>query len=281
MKRIINKIKHELLRHKVKKTTFRYGITRKKRNVEIIVSLTTFPKRFDGIELCLKSLLNQTIKPDRIIIWLGSDSPDYLVDEKLGKYKNYGVEIIKDYNLNLKSHKKYYYAFKNFPDSIIITVDDDLIYPLNMIEELYKEYLIHQDCIIGRRVHLITWNGNKINKYKDWIGEYNKIEEPSHNIFVTTGAGTLFPPNILKKYVLEQDLIAKYAPTADDVWINLIALKNKVKKVWQPNKMQMPTTIFNSQHTNLTSQNVDEDLNDKYIEQIMNDFNITKKDFDD
>ena len=30
---------------------------------------------------------------------------------------------------DLKAHKKYYYAFKEYPDDIVITVDDDVIYP--------------------------------------------------------------------------------------------------------------------------------------------------------
>ena len=37
---------------------------------ELIVSLTSYPKRFDILPITIQSLLNQTVKPDRIILWL-------------------------------------------------------------------------------------------------------------------------------------------------------------------------------------------------------------------
>lgn len=42
----------------------------------IVVSLTSFPARFCDMDLCLKSLFRQTVKPDHIVLWLGSDSLD-------------------------------------------------------------------------------------------------------------------------------------------------------------------------------------------------------------
>ena len=49
---------------------------RKNGEDKVIVSLTSYPARFDTIHLCIKSLMYQTIKPDKIILWLGSDSAE-------------------------------------------------------------------------------------------------------------------------------------------------------------------------------------------------------------
>lgn len=274
MSRLVNKLKHEILRYKVIFHKFRYGLNNIPRKEKIIISMTTFPKRFENIDLCIKSLLLQTMKPDKIIIWLGSDSDEFMISKYLRKYEKYGITIFVDSDLNIKSHKKYYYALNNYPNDIIITVDDDLIYPFDMVESLYNMYLKYPKCIVGRRVHKITFENNKISKYNNWITECNDTLIPSNQLFITTGAGTLFPPYLKKDDLLNVELMMKYAPTADDVWINLISIKNNVKRVWAPNNLQMPTTIKKSQHFSLVKKNVEENYNDIYIEKIVNDFNI-------
>ena len=40
------------------------------RSRELIVSLTSYPKRFSTLHLTLKSLLTQSVRPDRVILWL-------------------------------------------------------------------------------------------------------------------------------------------------------------------------------------------------------------------
>ena len=37
---------------------------------------------------------------------------------------------------DLRSHKKYYYTIKEYPDDIMITVDDDIFYRSDMIAKL-------------------------------------------------------------------------------------------------------------------------------------------------
>ena len=107
MSRLVNKLKHEILRYKVIFHKFRYGLNNIPRKEKIIISMTTFPKRFENIDLCIKSLLLQTMKPDKIIIWLGSDSDEFMISKYLRKYEKYGITIFVDSDLNIKSHKKY------------------------------------------------------------------------------------------------------------------------------------------------------------------------------
>ncbi len=274
MNKIINRLKHELLRYSVMIHKYEYGLNSNPRKEKIIISMTSFPKRFKNIKLCIKSLLLQTIKPDEIIIWLGSDSNELLISKFLRKYEKYGVTIKVDSEKDIKSHKKYYYALSKFPNDIVITVDDDLIYPKDLVKSLYNTYLRYPDCIVGRRVHKIKVDKGKINKYNLWEGECTDILTPSNCLFVTTGAGTLFPPRLNKNELLNLENIMKYSPTADDVWINFISIKNNIKRVWAPNKLQMPTTIKKSQYFSLVKKNVDENYNDIYIENIIKDFNI-------
>lgn len=84
---------------------------------EVIVSLTSFPARMDKIYITLESLFRQTIRPDRIILWLADEQyPDKkAVEMRLKKYKKLGLEI--QYCDDLRSHKKYFYTMKKYPRS--------------------------------------------------------------------------------------------------------------------------------------------------------------------
>lgn len=184
----------------VKKCNLEYGVLEndKKRKPPVIISLTTYPKRFGDMELCLKSLILQSVKPDNIIVYLGKDSVDIPLPYDLEKYKEYGVEFKYDRTYNLKSYKKFYYAVQEFPDAIIITADDDIIYPANWLESLLDSYERYPHAISARRVHLMRMNGNELAPYNSWVDQYRGIREPSHALFATGCGGILYPPACIR-----------------------------------------------------------------------------------
>ena len=76
------------------------------RDEKIIVSLTSFPARIDCVGYSIKSLFNQTVKPDRIILWLATEQfENQEMPELLETLKSKGLEI--RFCEDLKSHKKY------------------------------------------------------------------------------------------------------------------------------------------------------------------------------
>ena len=277
--RAIMKIKHETLRIQAKNAGWQVGVTKEKRDPVIIISLTSYPKRFPELELCIKSLVNQKMKADRIILWLGNDSNNADADELKSKYSPYGVEIYRDTEHNYFSHKKYYYAMRDFPNDIIVTADDDLIYPPDWLESLYQSYLQHPECISARRVHRITWDeqGSPL-PYIRWPGDV-KAKEPSHGLFATTGAGALFPPGCLCKEALNSEMFMRKAKTADDLWLKVMAVLSGVKVVWAKNTMIMPTTINLHQQDELTNINVVDGKNDKIFRDLCDCYHLGKKEF--
>ena len=99
---------------------------------EIIISLTTYSLRIHNVYIALESLLNQTIKPNRIILWLAEEEfNEANLPISVLRLKERGVEIrfCEDY----KSYKKLIPTLREFPEAIIITVDDDVIYPMDQI----------------------------------------------------------------------------------------------------------------------------------------------------
>ena len=237
-----------------------YGVKPK-----IVVSLTSFRSRFAQLPKTLKSLLFQSVKPDAIVVWFDEPSkealtPELLELEKYGITYRFGVE-------NLKPHKKYFYALQKFSDSIVITVDDDLIYPPDLIESLYRTWQKYPDCICGRRVHRIRFNENgTVKPYNDWLFECSSIKNPSHELFATGVGGVLYPPHIFDGRVFDAEKIKKLCLEADDVWLKWHELRLGVKVVWAKNNMIHPPIVQGSQKIALSSENVQGNKNDFFIQ---------------
>ena len=189
----------------------------------IIVSLTSYPLRISTIHKTIETLLNQTLKADKVILWLAIPQfPNKEADlpKELLQYKERGLEI-KWCPDDLRSHKKYYYAMQEFPEALIVTVDDDLLYSSSMIETLYSSYLKHPYAVSALRVHLIKFDEDgQISPYEEWTKEYNGlIGIPSMQLCSTSGAGCLYPPHCMHTDVFRKDLIKEFCLNADDLWL--------------------------------------------------------------
>lgn len=192
------------------------------------------------------------------------------------------MEIFIDEKNNYKSHKKYLYAFDKYPDALIVTVDDDLVYPKDMIKSLIMGYESYPNAVIARRVHRITWDDKgKIRPYLLWDGECETILIPSHSLIATTGAGTLFPPGSLHKDYNNIGLIQDLAPTADDIWLKVMLLLQGTKVVWTKNNMKMPSSLKSAHIDELAVGNCDNGENDRCIGTLLLHYKLTKKDFAD
>ena len=127
------------------------GVTEKEKP-ELIVSLTSYPDRIPYIHKTINTLLNQTLKPDRLILWLAdSQFPNKEEDlpQNLLKLIDLGLEI--RWCEDLRSYKKLIPALKEFPNDIIVTADDDLYYTPDWLESLYCEYLKNPKYIYVKR----------------------------------------------------------------------------------------------------------------------------------
>ena len=105
--------------------------TVEQRQQKIIVSLTSYYKRFGNLTNIIQSIKNQILQPNKILLFL------YEKDFNKLNLNLSGIEIIK-VNEDIKSHKKYYYAMMRYRDYAIITMDDDIYYSPYTVTSLYK-----------------------------------------------------------------------------------------------------------------------------------------------
>ena len=109
---------------------------------EIIVSLTTHTKRINYIHFTLDSLYHQILRPHSIYLYITKDEYESL-PEILNNFKPW-LKIF--YTEDIGSYKKFIPALKNAKDNqIIISLDDDFLFPHYLIYDLYCLYKQHQN----------------------------------------------------------------------------------------------------------------------------------------
>lgn len=271
-----------IIRKKVERSRLTVESWKNKPIVEgLIISLTSYPKRFPYIGLCLKSLLLQSVRPEKIIVYLGSDSsPDNLTEEMI-YFEKYGIEYRFDENENLKPHKKYYYAMKEFPNKAIVTADDDVIYPSDWLKSLYLSYKKYPYAISARRVHKIETDKNgKISPYNQWSHLYRNLRNPSNSLFATGASGCLYPPRLFDKEIFNTAYIKKYCLNADDIWLKCMEIRCNIPVVWVKNWSVEPVEI-KQENNGLYLDNVLNNRNDKYFLDIRKIYGLEDKEFID
>ena len=114
----------------------------KKKNTNIVVSFTTTPHRIEDIKPVLKSIERQSIKPNKIYVnvpWkFKRTNQEYVIPNWLKIYPNIIINRTQDYGPATKLIATL--EKETDPSTIIITVDDDTIYPKHMVRDLVQPY---------------------------------------------------------------------------------------------------------------------------------------------
>ena len=221
-------------------------------NSEVIVSLTTFPPRISQLHLVLKSILWQTYVPADIIVWLSEQEfPGRLNDlpEELRKLTANGVKF-KFVPENFRSHKKYYYVFREYPDHKVITVDDDLIYPRNTIERLLSLSYQYPDTVCGNVIRKIRMDGNTFSVYRKWPKVFMMpVNSSLQNVAIGCG-GIYYPSRWYGEELFDWKIISEHCPFADDLWLKANELKRRINVTgggeFYPRPIELPQTQNNS-----------------------------------
>lgn len=245
------------------------GISKTPRSPKLIVTLTSFPPRIKTLHLTINTLLNQTLKPDMLILWLAhSQFPRKEKDlpRKLLRLRKYGLTI--NWCEDIKSYKKLIPALEKYPTELLVTADDDIFYPENWLEMLYVEYVKNPDIIHCHRAHLIRIQSGSILPYKIWE-KSSHIQQISNLLFCTTGAGAIFKKSFFHRDVLRVKLFMELSPTADDVWFWAMSVLNDVPVSVLENGYSSPVVILELQDSGLFRSLNSHGENDRQIAAVV------------
>lgn len=234
----------------------------------IIVSFTSFPARINRIWLMLESVLRQELKPDMVILWLSKDQFESYesLPPRLLKMRDRGIDI-RFCDGDLRSHKKYYYAMQEYPDDLIITLDDDIFYYSHVIKDLVQMNHRYPEVVCCIRARQIETIKDQIVPYKNWI-TLKEEKGPCYNILPTGVGGVLYPPASLHKDVFNLEVSTKLCFLADDIWLNAMVRLQGTKTAKASDDIYMLPIMYYKENNKLTTINVDGGQNDLQIKNI-------------
>lgn len=248
-----------------------------KTQIPVIVSLASIPSRLHIVHLTVRSIMNQEVLPEKIVLWLHKDLKSE-IPKKLNDLIG-GLFSI-EYTDYFSSHRKLVEPLKHFPNKTIITCDDDMMYRKNWLSNLYKVHQKDPDKIIANQTRCITYSETgELLPYKQWKPNPSGCDRPELTLPIGAG-GTLYPPNTLDQKVFDKELFLSLAPNADDLWFKIMGLLKDSVSIQAYNAGKEPIPIWGSQKQSLKSTNIKEDKNRTQWLALTDHFQLKLEDID-
>lgn len=236
--------------------------------MKVVATLTTMPDKYCKIVKTLESLNNQTRKFDKIYLGLPVTS------RRLGiAYPPVPPEVSKlciivpciDYGPITKLVGAL--LSENDDNTVIVSFDDDMIYPENMAEMLVNHHMKYPNCAIGSSGMLLKYScpacGITPNE-DNLLYRIPKFSIPNEgrkvdSIYGYPGAlyvRKFFPPReLLESQFLNYALLNNDMLMNDDITISGYLSLNKIERRIFPN---MPTVSFVLDESNIRQRNESE-----------------------
>nr|WP_298891810.1 glycosyltransferase family A protein [uncultured Acinetobacter sp.] len=209
---------------------------------DLIVSLTTLPHRLPLVHYAIESIFSQTVLPTKVVLWITDSINEHMITPELKSLISRGLEIKKVKDVG--PHTKLIYALKAYPTKSIVTVDDDIIYPINMLQYLWDQHTKHPKAIVANWARELAFDtagqvkGVRAGKLLTPVRLENEIEQaelfesrPNLIAFPYGTSGVLYPPKALHEKVIDVSLFRKLCPKEDDIWFKAMAILNKTPVV--------------------------------------------------
>ena len=190
------------------------------------ISLTSISSRLDLLGRTLRILLNQTMKPSGIYVYLSKEG--YGLDEGC-------KELPKDLKLlfatepllhlrwveNTGPYRKLLPFAKEFPDTPVLVLDDDTKYVPTLVETAWKLWQEHMCCIAFRATIF-----DSSTPYMSWPSATDK---KAVTLFTKGNGGVVYHTAWFQDLRIQDSTIfLKVAPLADDVWFNAWRIKQEI-----------------------------------------------------
>ena len=240
----------------------------------LVVSVTSFPKRFRLLHINLASILNQSVRAEKVILWLDKGDEKLLPKATL-QLKQLGLEIRISPFDNLRSYKKLLPTLKELPEYDVITADDDIIYPHNWIKGLLAEREAHPEAISAYVCRNIQFdNDRNILPYNKWNRVPDESTPPSVSLMGIGFAGIYYPNNCLPSEVFNVPLIKELCATGDDLWFKVMSVLGEVPYIKTSAPFGKEIYLPGSQGVSLKKVNIRLDQNRINMEKILQHYNL-------
>jgi hypothetical protein len=241
-------------------------------NSNLVVSLTSFPARIKHAWISIETVFRQNFRPSKVVLVLAADEfPGKVLPKLIREQEERGLESLW-VRKNIGSYKKLFPTRSDFPKASIVTIDDNLFHEPWLLARLVDAADANPSAIVGHRGWVVCWNGSTLAPYADWPSANRQT--PSHRVFLTSGAGMLFPPGALSnRLLLGIDLAEKLCPQADDIWYWGVAAVSGAPMICLGNHALRPIRA-QRKTPQLKPGNVNQGGNDRQLNNAMDHFDL-------
>jgi hypothetical protein len=244
--------------------------------VPVIVSLTSYRPRLRSATLCIETLLRQTVRPDRLILWLAHDEDVAMVAARLRRLEKRGLEVRRCDDW--RSFKKIVPTILEHPEAVVVTADDDVFYPRDWLEKLLNAYENEQNVIHCHRSHVIAFGDDgRPLPYLDWSSGNVCAGVASLLVFPTGVGGVLYPPRSLDSRVVDHETFMELCSRSDDIWLKAMSLlansRCRQTKDFPDGFVEVP----HSQTESLWHTNVEGGGNDEQLQRVFCHFDLLNR----
>ncbi len=228
--------------------------------MKTIVSLTSFPAAISYAADAIRSILNGSVLPDKVVLYLAKPQfPDGKIPAEIAPLIENPIFEVRFTEEDTRSYKKLVPALTDFPDDIIVTIDDDARYHPDMLRILLEWHAREPHAIFAHRAKRMKFSApyRKWRKYRWYHFLFKRLHRNMLNIQTGVG-GVLYPPHSLDMKMIDSKLFMSLAPTQDDIYFWAAATsagtpiipvpfgKNKPKGLGKPRELTLKSINFKS-----------------------------------
>lgn len=228
---------------------------------EVVVSMTSFPQAIAYAMRAVQSLLSGTVLPDKLVLYLtfAQFGEKGIPAELRALAARNPIFEVRNFDPDIRSYRKLIPALRDYPEAIIVTVDDDVHYHPDMLRDLLRLHARHPHAVLAHRARRIKLGKpyRKWSKYRWYDFLFRRIHRSFANLQTGVG-GVLYPPHSLDPEMMQIDLFTRAAPSCDDIWFWAAAASNgypvipvpfghnKPKGVGKPKAISLKTNNYKS-----------------------------------
>ncbi len=238
-----------------------------------VVSITSHGERVKRAFAAIESIGAGSLRPSRLILWLGEQERDRSLPSELVRLQRRGLEVM--YGPDHGPHTKYYPYVRTMGAVPVplATADDDILYPAWWLQRLWRAHQKDPDNIVCFRAHRVPLKTDgQIESYRQWPPCGGT--QASLLNFATGVSGVLYPPAFLHYLRQHGDAFTTVCPWADDVWLHAKAVEGdyKVRQI-QPVPLHflpvLGTRAYARHRTNVRGGGNDAQIEQTYTQSIL------------
>lgn len=226
---------------------------------QVIVSLTSFPAAIPYAIQAIQSVLNGSVLPDKVILYLtfAQFGHNGIPQDLQRLSERCPIFEIRNYDQDIRSYRKLVPALQDFPEAVIVTIDDDVAYHRHMLRDLLRLHEQYPHAVLAHRAKRVKPGRpyREWSKYRWYSFLLKRIHSGYRNMPTGVG-GVLYPPGALKADMIRPELFTRIAPTTDDIWFWAAAVANgtpiipvpfgynKPKGLKKPRELSLKTINF-------------------------------------